>query len=99
MRSAQKKLYSLIERIFADGVVTSDERRELRGLYAEAGLNVSEVKAVFRAFTAHTWGDAVADGVLSADERGKLATIASELRLPLDCVPPDVALVLALGPT
>ncbi len=99
MRTAQKKLYSLIERVFEDGVVTADERRELRSLYAETGLNVSEVKAVFRAFVTQTWGEVLADGVLTADERGRLATIAGELRLPLDCVPPDVALALAVYAT
>jgi hypothetical protein len=94
---AQKKLYSLIERVFEDGVVHPDERCALRTLYAEAGLNVSEVKAVFRTFLVHTWGEIIADGVLTPEERGKLANIAGELRLPLDCVPTDVALVLALG--
>ena len=98
MRIAQKRLYSLIARVFEDGVVSADERREMRALYAEAGLNVSEVKAVFRAFVAQTWGEALSDGVLSPEERAKLATVAGELRLPLDCVPPEVALVLALHP-
>jgi len=59
-------------------------------------LTVVEVKQVFRSFMAMTWGEVIRDGVLTVDERQKLATIAQELRLPLDCVPADVALALAV---
>lgn len=96
MRPAQRALFSLVERIFADGVVTAQERHDLRALYCEAGLTVGEVKQVFRAFMKMTWGEVIRDGVLTVEERYRLATIAQELRLPLDCVPPDVALALAV---
>jgi hypothetical protein len=96
MRAAQERLLALVRKIFDDGVVTFDERQALRALYAEAKFTVGEVKAVFRAFLAEVWGEVIADGVLTPSEQSKLATIVRELRLPLDCVPADVALVLAI---
>lgn len=95
MRPAQEALLSLVERIFADGVVTPAERSELVSLYRDGMLTVSEVKAVFSTFLAETWADTISDGVLTAEERDKLATIVRELRLPRECVPDHVAWLLA----
>jgi tellurite resistance protein len=95
MRPAQEALLSLVDRIFADGVVTPAERSELVSLYRGAGLTVAEVREVFTAFVAKTWGDALSDGVFSDDERDKLVLIARELKLPKDCMPEIVAQIVA----
>ena len=95
MRPAQDALLTLIDRIFADGVVTPAERSELGSLYRAAGLTVAEVREVFTAFVAKTWGDALSDGVFSDDERDKLVLIARELKLPKDCMPEIVAQIVA----
>ena len=95
MRPVQKALLSLVERIFADGVVTSAERSELVSLYREGGLTVPEVREVFTTFVAQTWGEAIADGVLTDGERQKLAVIVRELHVPRDCVPNAVAWLIA----
>ena len=87
MRTAQEGLLALVERIFADGVVTASERSELVSLYRDAGLTVPDVKEVFAAFLKKTWGDTIADGVITNDERTKLATIVRELRMPKEAVP------------
>ena len=94
MRPAQEELLSLVDRIFADGVVAASERSELVSLYRDAGLSVPEVKEVFTAFLQKTWGESIADGVLTDEERRKLATIVRELRVPTDCVPPIVGIVI-----
>ena len=94
MRPAQQDLLSLVDRIFADGVVTAAERSELVSLYRDAGLSVPEVKEVFSAFLKKTWGEAIADGVLTDEERGKLATVVRELRMPADAVPPIVGAIV-----
>ena len=95
MRPAQEALLTLIDRIFADGVVTRAERSELVSLYRVAGLTVAEVREVFTAFVAKTWGDAISDGVFSDDERAKLVLISRELKLPQDCMPAIVAQIVA----
>lgn len=95
MRPAQDALLALVDRIFADGVVTPAERGELGALYRGAGLTVAEVREVFTFFVAKTWGEALSDGVFSDDERDKLVTIARELKLPRDCMPDVVAQIVA----
>lgn len=95
MRLPQLALLSLVERIFADGVVTPSERSELVLLYREGGLTVSEVREVFTAFLTQTWGEVMADGVLTDDERKKLSTIVRELHIPSDCVPNAVKWLVA----
>jgi hypothetical protein len=95
MRPAQEALLSLVDRIFADGVVTPTERSELSSLYRSAGMTVAEVREVFTAFVARTWGEAISDGVFSDDERDKLVLIARELKLPNACMPEIVAQIVA----
>jgi hypothetical protein len=95
MRPVQDALLSLVERIFADGVVTAAERSELVSLYRDGGLTVPEVREVFTSFLADTWDEAILDGVLTDDERTKLALIVRELRVPRDCVPNAVAWLVA----
>ena len=94
MSPAQQELLALVGRIFADGIVDASERSELVSLYRAGGLSVPEVRAVFSAFLERTWGESIADGVLTDDERGKLAAIVRELRLPSECVPAIVGRVV-----
>lgn len=94
MRPAQRKLLALVEKIFADGVVTQEERSELVSLYAGAGLTVSEVKAVFASFVDETWSAAKADCVVTADELERVRIIVRELRLPPGCLPREIAAAL-----
>jgi tellurite resistance protein len=94
MRPAQEELLSVVDRIFADGIVNASERSELVSLYRDAGLTVAEVREVFTAFLEKTWGEAIADGAFTDDERKKLATIVRELNVPADCVPAIVGIVV-----
>lgn len=67
--------------------MSASERSELVSLYRGAGLTVPEVKEVFAAFLKRTWGEAIADGVLTNEESAKLATIVRVLRIPAESVP------------
>src|SRR5436190_20837030 len=91
MRSAQRALLSLVDKIFADGILSPSERNELHTLYETGGLSVREVREVFSTFIAKTWGEVMADGFVTPEERQKLLTIVVELRLPPEMVPPEVA--------
>jgi tellurite resistance protein len=95
-QSVRDQLAELVHRIFADGVVEQAERDELHRLYREGGLTVKEVREVFAAFVASTWGEAIADGKISDEEKRKLTTIIHELRLPVDVIPAQMRVILGL---
>lgn len=91
---SQERLAHLLDEVFADGRLDPDERDELRRLFSSGGLTVSQAKAVFQDFVERTWGEVMADGVVTDDERQKMETIIRELKLPADVLPPQVALFL-----
>lgn len=97
MRPAQKALLTLVESVFDDGVVTSDERKALTSAYRAGGLTVPEVREVFCTFVETTWATAVADRDVTSGERAKMTTIVRELRLPRDCVPSALAWMVAVA--
>lgn len=90
MSAGTEKLRALIERIFEDGVVEEKERDELKRLYRDGGLTVPQVKEVFAAFVSDTWGEVMSDGVVTDDERNKVRTILTELKLPANMLPDDL---------
>jgi|SRR5688500_3219254 tellurite resistance protein len=95
-QTARDQLAELVHRIFADGVVEPAERDELHRLYREGGLTVKEVREVFGQFVSETWGEVIADGTVSPEEKLKMATILRELRLPADLLPAQMRVVLGL---
>ncbi len=88
-------LYEKLMKVFDDGVLEPDEQKQLRELYGMGKLTVIDVREVFGAFLRDTWESAMADGVLTTDERAKLANIVSQLKLPAELVPEDVKRALS----
>jgi hypothetical protein len=78
-------LRTLLDRIFADGIVEPAEREELTA-YRDA-LSGEQTIAVFRSFVDAKWGEAVADGVITSTERALLSRIIHELALQLMDLP------------
>ncbi len=95
MRPRQQALLSLLETVFADGIITPDERADLLDFYRQKTLSVAEVREVMTTFVETTWRDALADRVLTDDERAKLVTIVRELKVPRSCMPEAVAFLFA----
>src|SRR5205085_489636 len=85
---AEAKLLTLLGEIFADNVVTPDERDSL--LQVQADLRPASVLRVFAKFVETKWGEAKADGVVTEDEKLALQRVLEELQLP------DVAIPAAL---
>lgn len=85
-------LLALLRRIFADNVVTADERDELLDLQSE--LAPKAVQGVFAAFVAEKWGEALADGVITRDEQLALRRVVEELQVPEADLPPRLRLAL-----
>lgn len=95
MKPSQRSLLRLVRNIFEDGVVTSEERRDLTALLRSSGLTVNEVRAVYALFVKQTWGEVLLDDVITEEELAKLSTIVEALRLPHDVTPESVRAVLA----
>lgn len=83
----QKALAALIDRIFEDDVVDDEERDTLRQFWAQQGMTVPEVRAVVSAFVDKVWGEVIADGVVTDDERVRLLRVIEGLRLPITILP------------
>lgn len=90
LNETQRDLAALIERIFDDGVVDPAEREQLRDFWRQRGLTVAQVRQVVDAFVARVWGEVIADGVITADERQRLSAVRDGLRLPDEVLPDPV---------
>jgi tellurite resistance protein len=77
-------------KVFDDGVLEPHEQKELRELYGMGKLTLPDVRLVFGMFLRDTWDAAMADGILTEDEKTKLANIVAQLKLPVDLVPENV---------
>jgi uncharacterized membrane protein YebE (DUF533 family) len=90
LNETQRDLAALIERIFADGVIDPAERQTLQDFWRQRGLTVPQVRQVVDAFVARVWGEVIADGVVTAEERGRLNAVVQGLRLPEEALPGPV---------
>jgi hypothetical protein len=94
-RPAEAKLWRLLTEIFADNVVTAEERARLIDLQAD--LPPQLVARVFAQFVEKKWGEALADGVVTAEEKLALLRVLEELQLPESAVPADLRRALRPG--
>ncbi len=92
---SQRDLAALIERIFADGSVDDSERQELREFWAQRQLSVKLVREVVEAFARKTWGEVMADGVVTPDERRRLWAVVDALHLPEASMPAEMWRVIS----
>lgn len=82
------ELKKLLEAIFEDSLVEPKEREALSEF--TKSLSREESGAVFAAFFREKWGEAMADGVLTAVERALLVKIVHELELGPDDLAPQM---------
>ena len=90
--SQEAELVALLRRIFADNVVTAEERTDLIELQSE--LRPDAVQRVFAAFVEEKWGEALADGVVTEEEKLVLRRVVEELEVPESALPPRLRLSL-----
>jgi hypothetical protein len=82
---AEANLMELLTQIFADNVVTPDERDSLIALQAD--LRPASLLRVFAKFVEKKWGEAIADGVVTEEEKLALRRVLEELQLPEVAIP------------
>ena len=92
MGESEAGLLLLLEAIFADNVVTAEERQAL--VEYQADLEPLAVQRVFKAFVEKKWGDALADGVVTQEEKLILQRVVEELEVPDEALPPGLRSVL-----
>ena len=85
MPSDEARLEKLLGEIFADNIVTAEERQDLIELQAE--LRPDRVRQVLVRFVATKWGEALSDGVFTAEEKLVLQRVLEELQLPDEALP------------
>lgn len=90
MSELRTVLYERLKQAFDNGILEPHEQAELKQLYGLGKLTLDDVRSVFGAFLKDEWNKAMADGVLTEDERAKLEKIVTQLKLPSDLVPDDV---------
>jgi len=96
LSKTQQQLAVILDKIFADGVLDDSEREELRDLFANRGLKVSEVTVVVEAFVAKMWGETIEDGLITDEEKARLETVIKELKLPTSALPEEIRRVFRL---
>lgn len=79
-------LKTLLIDIFADGHVDPEERERLQAFRDK--LSDEATLKVFREFIDEKWGEVMADGELSADEKRLMDRVMGELALQLSHLPP-----------
>jgi len=89
---AETGLTRLLIAIFADNVVTAEERQEL--IEYQADLDPATVQKVFAAFVEQKWGEALADGVVTEEEKLILRRVVEELEVPEAALPARLRLSL-----
>ena len=93
-KEAEDRLLILLSQIFADNVVTAEERAELLEFQADGQLDPAGVRRVFGAFVQQKWGEALADGVVTEEEKLVLLRVIEELELPDGALPTRLRLLL-----
>jgi len=88
--SVERRFTGMLARIFSDGIVTDDERKELWTAVATGGLPASRVDALLIDFIRKSFSHFSADGRLTDSERGKLRLMVDELALSQESLPDEV---------
>ncbi|WP_394842766.1 hypothetical protein LZC95_37560 [Pendulispora brunnea] len=88
--SVERRFTGMLARIFSDGIVTDEERKELWTAVATGGLPAARVDALLIDFIRKSFSHFSADGRLSDSERGKLRLMVDELALSQESLPDEI---------
>lgn len=91
---AKAKLAELVKRVMADGKIDASEREEMKGLYRQALLTVTDIKEVLTGYLGGVRDEVMADGKVTEEERARCRAVLAELKLPRELVPPDFQALL-----
>jgi hypothetical protein len=92
---ARERLAAFLPRAARDAVIDDEERRELLAILTSGVLTKGDVQEVFRGFLQGLSEEALADGVLTPEERDRCRFIVTALHIPEEFLPPQLAEILA----
>jgi hypothetical protein len=92
---ARERLAAFLPHAAQDAVIDDHERQELLGILTSGVLSKSDVQETFREFLQGLSDEALADGVLTAEERDRCRFIVTALHIPESFLPPELAAILA----
>ena len=84
------RLTVLVRRVMEDGVISEEERADLRRFYVSELLTISEVKEVLTSYIKALEKEAMQDGVLTAAEVKTIQNAVDQLHIPLRLLPPEI---------
>jgi uncharacterized membrane protein YebE (DUF533 family) len=92
---ARERLAAFLPAAAEDAVIDDQERAELLAILTSGVLTKADVQDVFRAFLQSLGRDALADGVLTPEERDRIRFIVTALSIPQSFLPPELAAILS----
>jgi hypothetical protein len=94
-QQAEAQLMKLLVNIFEDNLVSVAERTALLEFRSNGALGGDAVQRVFAAFVEKKWGEALADGIVTPQEKLVLQRVLEELDLPAEKIPLQLRLSLS----
>ena len=91
---AKAKLAEVVKRVMADGKIDVSEREEMKSIYRQGLLTVTDIKEVFTGYLGGVRDEVLADGKVTEEERARCRAALAELKLPRELVPPDFQALL-----
>jgi len=92
---ALERLTEFLPRAMEDAVLDEDERKELMGMLSSGILTRDDVQTAFRDFLNGLHFEITVDGVVTDDERERLRSIVSALRVPVAFIPDEIQALIA----
>ena len=91
---AKAKLAEVVKRVMADGKINPSEREEMKGVYRQGLLTVTDIKEVLTGYLGGVRDEVLADGKVTEEERARCRAALAELSFPRELVPPDFQALL-----
>ena len=91
---AKVSLAGIVKRVMADGKIEPSEHEEIKSVYRQGLLTVTDVKEVLMGYLREVRDEVLADGRITEEERSRCRAVLAELKLPRELVPPDFQALL-----
>jgi uncharacterized tellurite resistance protein B-like protein len=91
---AKAKLAEIVKRVMADGKIDASEREEMKAVYRQALLTVTDIKEVLTSYLGGVREEVMADGKVTDEERARCRAVLAELKLPRELVPAEFQALL-----
>ncbi|WP_394849753.1 hypothetical protein LZC95_20145 [Pendulispora brunnea] len=90
VNAVEARFTSMLAQIFADGIITDEERVTLWTAVTAGGLDAARVDVLLLDFLRAQFTEFAADGFISADERSRLTLMVNVLGISDMHLPPEI---------